>query len=360
MEESIPLELCGEKPYEYKLCGNSVCIRRGKSCPCLPDDEFRCSLENCIPIEFKCDGLKQCLYGEDEKNCAHSLEEPLSSSHSTVRTESQAVQIEAKGLSLPLIVVISSLCVFLFALLLILVYVVVSRRNNRNTSRESQSASVPLRKSYIRADSDIVVDDEERIPDVYTNMRHMEYDLKSPYYPLLRPLCNNLDQQLIDKQSKTVEEENIEEDRSDGTSTSKGDNCAVTESPTMKNIANEHNTSFKQNLALKSGVEIYDMDNQSPNKIRGLGRYTFKPRIKYLKSVPFTELEVKDREKLYVINSYKHCAGKSILPATLNFDKDPDTFTKKFANDLLCSSTPRQPVRHLARPVDEPCLQASS
>lgn len=106
---------------------------------------------------------------------------------------------------------------------------------------------------------------------------------------------------------------------------------------------------FRQNLAINDGAEIYDSDIGDAPRPVGLGRYTFKPRLKYLTSKPYFEIAEKDRENLYVINSYKHCAGKSILPSTLTFDTDPEQFSHKFATDLLCSSTPRQTAIYLEK-----------
>ena len=112
-----------------------------------------------------------------------------------------------------------------------------------------------------------------------------------------------------------------------------------------KYSGNEHNKSRK-NLAINPGAEIYNVDRSNESRVNGLGRYTFKPRLKYLKSKPYDEIDEKDRDKLYVINSYKHCSGKSLVPETLTFDKDPKKFSDSFATDLLCSSTPRQPAKH--------------
>lgn len=102
-------------------------------------------------------------------------------------------------------------------------------------------------------------------------------------------------------------------------------------------------------MAINPGVEIYNINPADSSKFSGLGKYTFKPRLKYMTSKPYFEIEEKDREKLYVINSYKHCSGKSILPSTLTFDKDPEKFSNKFATDLLCSSTPRPGTKHLLK-----------
>lgn len=117
--------------------------------------------------------------------------------------------------------------------------------------------------------------------------------------------------------------------------------------------------SNKPNLAIQSGVEIYDVNSHDSSKVYGLGKYTFKPRLKYLNSKPYDELDEKDRDKLYVINSYRHCSGKSIIPSTLTFDKDPQQFSHKFATELLCSSTPRPPLRGLSS-IDKQCVSRDS
>lgn len=365
---TVPLDLCLSKPYEYKLCNNRVCIKQGKLCPCLPDEEFRCSLGNCIPVRLRCDGLKQCMFGEDENGCSdissHLTTETTTPSTTKVSVVRSAVKnagtwserrnsytvtgetvpagiarstADQDVLSLPLIVIISSACVFLCVIGFIVGYLIIRRRNNRNTSKDSQSPTEPLRKSYIRADTDNVnVEDETQL---------------NGYLDVHPPICCR---QVTYYPAGGVQYETNEtvcEDMGNGGVESGFSRRKVLEN-SEGGLLENHYIECQQNLAVKPGTEIYDIGDDRSTRVHGLGRYTFKPRLKYMKSIPFTEIEKKDREKLYVINSYKHCAGKSILPATLTFDKDPETFSNKFAADLLCSSTPRQPARHLVKPFD--------
>lgn len=112
--------------------------------------------------------------------------------------------------------------------------------------------------------------------------------------------------------------------------------------------SNEKSTHVKHaNLPVGKDTKIYDSGacEMSP-EIRGRGKYMFKPRLKYTNCNQFFEIDKSEKEKLYVINSYKHCSGKSILPASLSFD-DPEKFSNKFAAEFLCSSTPRQTAKHL-------------
>lgn len=42
-----------------------------KSCPA---GKYQCKYYHyCIPPEFICDGIKHCLFGDDEENCQNSL-----------------------------------------------------------------------------------------------------------------------------------------------------------------------------------------------------------------------------------------------------------------------------------------------
>ena len=79
-----------------------------------------------------------------------------------------------------------------------------------------------------------------------------------------------------------------------------------------------------------------------------LGRYTFRPRLKLTNCNQYMDMDKEEREKLYVVNSYKHCSGKSLLPTVLTFDEDPEQFSNKFAQEFLCASTPRQNAKHLS------------
>lgn len=316
------MSFCLDNPYEYKRCIDSICIRRGKLCPCFADVEFRCSLGNCLPIEFKCDGLKQCLYGEDEKGCAEVLKEPQSTQSFSVATEplvnTLTIQKDVKGISVPVVVVVSSLCLFLCVLAFIIVYIVVTRRNRRNTPREpSQSATNLLMKGYSQDDTDTITEEENGNPKSLRIMRHKECEPSSTNYLSERFSNNTTENELTEELIKTSEyvkankckfiikrhreyepsasKQLTDQELKEETIRTSGDGktyehisipvpesfkSGKTDDTKAEDLDNEHIT-CKQNLALEKGVEIYGIDLQTPCQIQGLGRYIFKPRIQY-------------------------------------------------------------------------------
>ncbi|XP_045192141.2 uncharacterized protein LOC123548705 isoform X2 [Mercenaria mercenaria] len=258
-----------------------------------------CDRVICIPWD------KKCLETQ-----TRAVTENLSKVNSSVE----------EGLPIPVVVTIASVCVFVCILMAILLYIFITRRQKNNTSRESQSAKEPLRTSYITPGI-------EAAP-LYSKSNEMSKGktdssrkLKPTHYLPVNSECNDNYFQ-VNNHEQTYEGNYLKTDDSGNSH----DNC-------------------RRNLAINPGVEIYS--NES--RVHGLGKYTFKPRLKYMNSKPYNEMEEKDRDKLYVINSYKHCSGKSVLPSTLTFDKDPEKFSNKFATDLLCSSTPRQPAKHFVQ-----------
>ncbi|XP_045192128.1 uncharacterized protein LOC123548702 [Mercenaria mercenaria] len=342
--EAEPLDLCYSQPNLYRLCDKRICIPWDKKCPCKTETEFRCSLGNCIPLELKCDGLKQCLYGEDEDQCLVGIITEATDTRSVALTEGLRIVNSAaeEGLPIPVVVTIVSVGVFVGVLLAILLYFYITRRKKNNTSRESQSATEPLRKSYITA--------AVETPDVSTKFKETSkektYISRKPERTHYLPVdieCEDSDFQ-INNQDEIYEREHLETDDSEN-------------SHNKCDCENGHNK-CRKNLAINPGVEIYDVDPSDEYRVSGLGKYTFKPRLKYMKSKPYHEIDEKDRDKLYVINSYKHCSGKSILPSTLTFDKDPEKFSNKFATDLLCSSTPRQLAKHSVKNVVSGSLES--
>ncbi|XP_060582259.1 uncharacterized protein LOC132738688 [Ruditapes philippinarum] len=324
--QTVPVDLCYSQPTFYRLCGKNKCIPWRQKCPCNELSEFQCTLGNCIPLELKCDGLRHCLYGDDEENCYMDNKTEATEKRISATTESydKVKSVTEDGLSAPLVVIIASVCVFVCILMVFLLYLFLARRQKNNTSRESQSATQPLRKSYITSDSEAV---SLAIPAKHCS-NEKTYTARKPgatdYLPV--SVQNDQAEYQIDNHVIHYDDES--------------------KYSSAKHTQHEYNKRGRTNLAINPGAEIYTIDPSNESKVSGLGKYTFKPRLKYLKSKPYDEIDEKDREKLYVINSYKHCSGKSIVPETLTFDKDPQKFSDTFATDLLCSSTPRQPVRH--------------
>lgn len=349
--QTIPVDLCYNQPLRYKLCDKDNCIPKRFECPCKVDSEFKCALGNCIPIELKCDGLKQCVYGEDERFCPmddRGKEEMEVSTVTVTRNPKVAVKTsEEMRLSIPVVVTIASVCVFVCVLLVFLFYVCIAKRQKNNTSRESQSATEPLRKSYITSDLEAADGPNER--DIYKQLAHAPKERAIPerldYIPVEAASDNEKyhPSNYIPVQRRGNNDEYHPVDY-------KINMNDIDDHVEAKSNDTEHiHDKCKENMAIKPGVEIYNVDPPDPYKVSGLGKYTFKPRLKYMATKPYLEIDEKDREQLYVINSYRHCSGKSILPSTLTFDKDPEKFSDKFATDLLCSSTPKPEIKHSSK-----------
>ncbi|KAL4234782.1 hypothetical protein ACF0H5_006424 [Mactra antiquata] len=307
------------------------------------DGQFKCYDGNCISVLDTCDGLPHCLYGEDESDvlCSNRLTEASSSITSGKHHSTDDVATSTERMSLPMIVTIASVCVFTCILIIIFVVVYVANRHKNNTSRDSQSASEPLRKSYITTytESDV---------DTPTQRKRAPYQADSNFRS--RDHINYL----------PVESQNHMIANHDAADLEIAGRDSASPTNTSPEVDNEQ-AAGKPNLAIQSGVEIYNVNPlDSPRVHDGLGKYTFKPRLKYLNSVPYNEIGEKDRDKLYVINSYRHCLGKSIVPSILTFDKDPVQFSDQFATDLLCSSTPRQHLRRLVKVDHCPTLSCEN
>jgi hypothetical protein len=97
-----------------------------------------------------------------------------------------------------------------------------------------------------------------------------------------------------------------------------------------------------RNMAINPDVEIYNTDINSILRANGLGKYTFKPTLNYMKSKSCHDIDEKN-DQLSERNSYKQSfSGQSNPRSTSISDKGRDKFSTKFASGLLCSSTPRQ------------------
>jgi hypothetical protein len=97
-----------------------------------------------------------------------------------------------------------------------------------------------------------------------------------------------------------------------------------------------------RNMAINSDVEIYNTDINSEFRADGLGKYTFKPTLNYMKSKSCHDID-EENDKLSMRNSYKRSfPGQSNPRSTSTAEKGRDKFSTKFASGLLCSSTPRQ------------------
>ena len=120
----------------------------------------------------------------------------------------------------------------------------------------------------------------------------------------------------------------------------------------------------KNRVKLSEGFKhrICDIDDSEHTlQFSGLGKYIYKPRLKYTtcneklcsRSKHKTNEDVQTltaNEDVQVINSDKHCSGKSFVDRNISFDRDPQTFSCTFAKELLCSSTPRQGPKQLTSP----------
>jgi hypothetical protein len=71
-------------------------------------------------------------------------------------------------------------------------------------------------------------------------------------------------------------------------------------------------TKEKNNLAINSDAEIYTTGDSDEYRLRGLGKYTFKPRSKYLNYVIEYENFEKKREKIFAIK-FSRAASRNLV-----------------------------------------------
>ncbi|WAR12421.1 hypothetical protein MAR_026601, partial [Mya arenaria] len=229
---------------QYKICPDSTCIHANDTCPCLVSDDFQCLDEYCIPRFYWCDGIPDCSEAEDEIDCPNSSTEAMQTG-------------SGSGISMAAVVTISTLCVLFCVAVAAMFVIFVARRTGRHKSGESKSATEPLRKCYISESSDSR-DDSDRLP-----VRAKTYYRK----------CDST--------------EEIERDYSIYKPVPKRNGFFTTQNGNHPASSVSRNNSDDKdiqnaNLAIGENAEIYDLDrNEISPKITGLGKYTFKPRLKY-------------------------------------------------------------------------------
>lgn len=134
----------------------------------------------------------------------------------------------------------------------------------------------------------------------------------------------------------------------------------IYKNPNKKNPTKENPTdNSKPKMGKETPVHEFESNQKLPevhNESQTRGTYTFKPRLKLTNCNQF--IDKAEREKLFVINSYKHCSGKSVLPSVMTFDEDPDHFSSKFAKEFLCSSTPRQNAKNILSTSLSPSIES--
>ncbi|XP_052781686.1 uncharacterized protein LOC128218156 isoform X1 [Mya arenaria] len=266
--------------------------------------------------------FRECfrLYGQykvcPDNTCLHENE--------TCHISTEALQTgSAAGNSMAFVVTISSLCVFLCLAVAAMFVVFFARRTGSLKSEESNSATEPLRKCYISESSDSR-DYSDRFPvraKIYYWMCESSEE-NSKGYLIYNPLP----------------------ERNDFFATENENHQA---SSVFKRNSDDNDS--QKEILIGGNAELNDPHrNEISPELIGLGEYTFKPRLKYTNCNEILFTDKHEKDKLYVINSYKHCSGKSINPGSLTFDTDPKQFSCKFANDVLCSSTPRQGSKHMS------------
>ncbi|WAR26336.1 hypothetical protein MAR_012040 [Mya arenaria] len=267
--------------------------------------------------------IRECfrLYGQykfcQDGTCIHA--------NDTCHITTEAVRTgSGAGISMAVVVTISSLCVCLAVAAMFVVF--FARRTGSHRTKESNSATEPLRKCYISESSDSR-DDSDRFParaKTYYRKCESSGEISSGYFIY-----------------------NPEPERNDFVATENENHQAFN----VFKRNSDDNGIQKENFIWEN-AEINDPDrNELSPELIGLGKYTFKPRLKYTNCNEILFTDKHEKDKLYVINSYKHCSGKSINPGNLTFDTDPKKFSCKFANDVLCSSTPRQGSKHMSLPT---------
>ncbi|WAR26340.1 hypothetical protein MAR_012044, partial [Mya arenaria] len=282
-------------------------------------EEWRREMDNFGP------DVRECfrLYGQykvcPDSTCLHE--------NDTCHLSTEAVQTGSEaGYSMAVVVTISSLCM-LFCIAVAAIFVVLfARRTGRHKSEESNSATEPLRKCYISESSDSR-DDSDRFPvraKTYYRKCESSEEITNGYF-FYNPVPERND--FFATENENHQASNVFKRNSDDNDIQK------------ENLIGEY-------------AEINDPDrNELSHELIGLGKYTFKPRLKYTNCNEILFTDKHEKDKLYVINSYKHCSGKSINPGNLTFDTDPEKFSCKFANDVLCSSTPRQGSKRISLPT---------
>ncbi|KAH3769010.1 uncharacterized protein LOC127846579 [Dreissena polymorpha] len=307
MNVAVPdVRECTRRFVAFRICSPALCVALNDTCPCSQSSDFRCANSLCISPHFRCDGKPDCSGGEDEVACP---------------SMGHLVSEQPEENSMAVIVTLATICALFCIVILVMVARFVIKKRKADTSTDYKSGCTePFRRSYITADT-------SSSDDIDKSSRRI-----IKYYPIVPSSKEDCDL----AHSKKVSLEKI---------------AVVTERHTSRDVIDceERTTDLKdRNVAIGDSVEINvpEVTGKS-TKAAGVGKYMFKPRLKYTNCNEILFKDKNEKEKLYVINSYKHCAGKSIVPSTLTFDKDPDNFTTKFNNEFLCSSTPRQGARQL-------------
>ncbi|KAH3769014.1 uncharacterized protein LOC127846578 [Dreissena polymorpha] len=307
MNVAVPdVRECTRRFVAFRLCSPALCVALNDTCPCSQSSDYRCPNSLCISPHFRCDGNPDCPGGEDEVACP---------------SMGHLVSERPEENSMAVIVTLATICALFCIVILVMVARFVIKKRNANTSTDYKSGCAEqFRRSYITADTSSSDDNDK------SSRRIIKY------YPIVPSSKEDCAWAHI----KKVSLEKIEVD---------------TERHTTRDVIDceDGTTDVKDiNVAFDDCVEINVPGvTEKSTKAVGVGKYMFKPRLKYTNCNEILFKDKDEKEKLYVINSYKHCSGKSIVPSTLTFDKDPDNFTAKFNNEFLCSSTPRQGARQL-------------
>ncbi|XP_052778628.1 uncharacterized protein LOC128216076 [Mya arenaria] len=216
------------------------------------------------------------LYGQykvcPDNTCLHE--------NDTCHLSTEAVQTGSEaGYSMAVVVTISSLCV-LFCIAVAAIFVVLfARRTGRHKSEESNSATEPLRKCYISESSDSR-DDSDRFPvraKTYYRKCESSEEITNGYFIY-----------------------NPAPEKNDFFATENENHQAF--SVFKRN--SDDNDIQKENL-IGENAEINDPDrNELSPELIGLGKYTFKPRLKYTNCNEILFTDKHEKDKLYVINSY--------------------------------------------------------
>ncbi|KAH3769013.1 uncharacterized protein LOC127846580 isoform X1 [Dreissena polymorpha] len=307
MDVGVPdVQECARRFGVYQICSTTgPCVALNDTCPCLESSDFRCANSLCLSPHFRCDGKPDCPGGEDEVACPSIGHMVSERPHET---------------SMAVIVTLATICALFCIVILVMIALFVVKKRKANISNDDNSGCAePLRRSYITADTSSSDDDDKASRRIIR------------YYPIV-PVCK--ENSCFEPCKKaSVDNKLVTPERHVGP----GEVYCENLTKDIKDV----------NKYLDVCAEIYGQTDKS-RKVTRLGKYTFKPRLKYTNCNELLCRDKETKEKLYVINSYKHCAGKSIVPSTLTFDKDPDNFTAKFNKEFLCSSTPRQGTKQLS------------
>nr|XP_011418626.2 uncharacterized protein LOC105321850 isoform X1 [Crassostrea gigas] len=125
-------EGCGPNPELYKTCGQFKCVPVNVTCPCV-SEEFSCADDTCISRTLICNGVRDCMNGNDEIICKGGL------------TESPAIPLS-------IFIAVTSVCVVCCILAVILTCLCLRRRQQRNNG--SLASNVLLQQSNEKDNTD--------------------------------------------------------------------------------------------------------------------------------------------------------------------------------------------------------------